>query len=476
MRDAYLSHDALGLAELVRRREVTPRELLETAIEVTEERDPAINAVVVPLFERARAEVDSLPRGPFHGVPFLLKDLYAALAGAPLTNGSRLYRDFVPPGTSEIVVRYQRAGLCIFGRTASPEFGITTTTESALYGATRNPWSLEHTAGGSSGGAAAAVAAGIVPAAHASDGGGSIRIPASCCGLVGLKPSRGRVTFAPDKGEGWAGMSINHVVSRTVRDSAALLDVVAGNAPGDPYAAPPQERPFLEEVDRDPGSLRIAWTTTAFNDAETDPECVAAVERTIRLLEEIGHEVEQAHPAIDDAALADAARVIVGTNLRLGLEERAAQLGKRLEPADVEPITWSTASSVDDRSLVAYPAAVNTLHAIGRALGRFFETWDVLLTPTMPAPPQKIGALALDHPQPQEFLANLKRTIGYTQLMNVAGNPAISLPLHWSPGGLPIGVQLAAPLGGEARLLRLAGQLEQAAPWRDRRPAALPSW
>ncbi|HVS66642.1 MAG TPA: amidase [Thermoanaerobaculia bacterium] len=471
MRDDYLLRDAVGLAELVRRREVSPRELLETAIALAEERNDAINALVVPFFERAVDEAEELPEGPFRGVPFLLKDLYAALAGVPLTNGSHLYEGFVPQWTSEVVERYRRAGLAIFGRTASPEFGVTTTTESRLHGATRNPWNLEHSAGGSSGGAAAAVAAGIVPAAHASDGGGSIRIPASCCGLVGLKPSRGRVSFGPEQGEGWAGMSIHHVVSRTVRDSAALLDVIAGNAPGDPYSAPHQERPFREEAGRDPGRLQVAWTTHAFNDVDTDPECVAAVESTARRLEALGHVVEEARPAIDGDALADAARVIVGTNLRLGLEQRARQLGKTLEPNDVEPITWSTATSVDDRPLTAYPSAVNMIHAIGRSLGRFFGSWDLLLSPTMPAPPQRIGALALDHPEPRTFLANLKRTIGYTQLMNAAGNPAISLPLHWSEQGLPVGVQLAAPLGGEPALIRVASQLEQAAPWSDRRPA-----
>ncbi|HVS15913.1 MAG TPA: amidase [Thermoanaerobaculia bacterium] len=472
MRDVYLSHDALGLAELVRRREASPRELLETAIGLAEERHETLHAVVVPFFERALDAVDRLPDGPLRGVPFLLKDLQAALAGVPMTNGSRLFRDYLPSFTAELVERYQRAGLSIFGRTASPELGVTTTTESALYGATRNPWSLEHTAGGSSGGAAAAVAAGIVPAAHASDGGGSIRIPASCCGLVGLKPSRGRVSLAPDKGEGWGGMSVNHALSRTVRDSAALLDVVAGNVAGDPYAAPHQERPFLAEVGADPGRLRVAWTTEAFNDAETDAECATAVRRAAELLGSLGHQVEEARPGIDGRALADAARVIVGANLRLALEERARELGKELEPSDVEPITWSTATSVDGRPLTAYPRAVQAIHAIGRTLGRFFASWDLLLTPTMPAPPQHLGALSLSHPEPQVFLANLKRTIGFTQLMNAAGNPAISLPLHWTAEGLPVGVQLAAPLGGEATLLRVAAQLEEAAPWRDRRPPA----
>jgi amidase len=472
MRDVYLSCDALGLADLVRRREASPRELLETAIGLAEERNGAINAVVVPFFERALDAVEQLPDGPLRGVPFLLKDLQAALAGVPMTNGSRLFRDLVPTFTDELVARYQRAGLSIFGRTASPELGVTTTTESVLHGATRNPWSLEHTAGGSSGGAAAAIAAGIVPAAHASDGGGSIRIPASCCALVGLKPSRGRVSLAPARGEGWAGMSVSHALMRTVRDSAALLDAVAGNAAGDPYAAPRQERPFLEEVGADPGRLRVAWTTEAFNDAETDAECVTAARRAAELLESLGHHVEEARPEIDRHALADAVRVIVGANLRLTLEERAHELGKQLEPSDVEPITWGTATSVDGRPLTAYPDAVNRIHAIGRALGRFFQSWDLLLTPTMPAPPQRIGALSLSQPDPQVFLANLKRTIGFTQLMNAAGNPAISLPLHWTESGLPVGVQLAAPLGGEATLLRVAAQLEEAAPWRDLRPPA----
>ncbi len=468
--------DALGLAELVRSGAASPEELLDEALHRTDERDPEINAVVIRLEERGRDQLGALPNGPFRGVPFLLKDLHVALAGAPLTNGSRSYLGNVPTHDSHITERYRRAGLVIFGRTASPELGLTTTTESALYGATRNPWNRELTAGGSSGGAAAAVAAGIVPAAHASDGGGSIRIPAACCGLFGLKPSRGLVSMAPEKGEGWGGLSTNHAITRSVRDSAALLDATAGVVPGDPYSAPRESGTFAQAIERKPRPLRIAVSTRPFTDIDVDDECVRAVEGTRRLCQELGHTVVDADPVCDIHALGRAARVIVATNVAANLAARGIERGKPVSESEVEPLTWGNVRAADQFSAQDYLTAIESIHSIGRQMGNFFERYDVLLTPTMPAPPQPIGALALDHANPTEYLINLKRTIGFTQIFNVSGGPAMSVPLHWSDDGVPVGVQFGCALGGDALLLNLGAQFERVQPWFSRRPlSATPS-
>jgi amidase/6-aminohexanoate-cyclic-dimer hydrolase len=475
LRSTYLESDAVDLATAMAAGHLTAAEVLETAIELAEEHNPKLNAIVVEAYDRARKHIASgLPQGPLTGVPFLLKDLYAGLDGLRMTNGNRMYADYVPDHDSELAKRYEAAGLVIFGRSASPEFGLTTSTESILHGATRNPWNLERTSGGSSGGASSAVAAGIVPVAHASDGGGSIRIPASCCGLFGMKPTRARVPAGPDVGEGWSGFSANHVVSRTVRDSALFLDVAAGPELGDPYFAPPVARPFLEEVGRPPGKLRIAWTTRSFNGSETDPECVRAVDSTAILLSELGHEVFEASPEIDSVRLGGATRIIVGANLLATLEQRAGELGRELDPEqDCEPLSWALAHGICKEGPQAYAAAIRVAHATGRQVARFFDqTCDLLLTPTMAAPPQRIGALALTHEDGKVYNQNLQRTIGFTQLMNVAGNPAMSVPLHWSEEGLPVGLQFAAPFGGEAVLFRLAAQLEEARPWRQKRPDA----
>ncbi len=474
LRATYLESDGLELARLLRSGDLGPSEAVECAAAIASELNGSLNAIVYADFDRA---AEAAPKavaagGPFAGVPYLLKDLYAAAEGLPMTNGSRLFAGNVPDHDSEMVRRYRQAGLLIAGRSASPEFGLTTSTESAIFGQTRNPWNLDHIAGGSSGGAAAAVAAGIVPAAHASDGGGSIRIPASCCGLFGLKPSRARVSLAPDAGEGWAGLSVQHCVSRTVRDSAALLDVVAGPAAGDPYAAPAQERPFLEEAGCEPGRLRIALTTTAFNGAEVEPSCVAAASETARLCVELGHEVEEAAPEIDAAALGQATRLIVGANIRATVAERSEALGRKPREDELEPLTRAMAAVVEGADVADYVRATRTVHAVGRQVAGFFsQGCDVLLSPTMAAPPAELGVLSLAN-RGDDYLPALLQTIGFTQLMNVAGNPAASVPLCWteSGGGLPIGVQLAAPMGGEGQLLRLAGQLEQARPWAGRKP------
>jgi Asp-tRNA(Asn)/Glu-tRNA(Gln) amidotransferase A subunit family amidase len=358
----------------------------------------------------------------------------------------------------------------IFGKTASPEFGLTTSTESVLFGQTRNPWKPTHMAGGSSGGAAAAVAAGIVPAAHASDGGGSIRIPASCCGLFGLKPTRARIPAGPDAGEGWSGMSANHVVSRSVRDSAALLDATHGPAAGDPYFAPAPERAFLDEVGADPGRLRIAVQTEAFNGCPTHADCVAAVRDAAELLASLGHHVEEAVFTPDREALGRATQVIIAANVRATALDRAAALGRELRDDDIEPVTRGMALLVKDLEAAEYPRAVRTIHTAGRQVAAFFEGYDALLTPTLACPPMELGRLALTNSDLPAFLGAITQTVGFTQLFNATGNPAASLPLSWNGDGLPIGVQLAGRFGDEATLLRLSAQLEQARPWFGRRP------
>ena len=470
--DEYEARDAVGLAAWVRGGEVSPAELLEAAVARVEARDPALNAVVIRAFEEGRKAIEAgLPEGPFRGVPWLLKDLYAAWKGMRLTNGSRFFADDVSDFETELVSRYRRAGLVFFGRTASPEFGITTTTESLLFGQTRNPWSPAHSAGGSSGGAAAAVAAGILPAAHASDGGGSIRIPASCCGLFGMKPTRARVPAGPRAGEGWSGMSTAHAVTRSVRDSAALLDVCQGPASGDPYWAPPPARPFLEEVGADPGRLRIALQTRAFNDAEVDPACARAARDAAELCRSLGHEVEEAELRIDAEAMGRATQVVIAANLHAALLELAEALGRELTADDVEPMTLLMVEAVKGAGATDYARAVRGIHALGRQVSAFLERYDVLLTPTMATPPLPLGRVALTRPDVPGLMADLSRTVAFTQLFNAAGNPAMSVPLAWN-AGLPIGVQFAGRFGDEATLFRLAAQLEAERPWFGKRPQA----
>jgi amidase/6-aminohexanoate-cyclic-dimer hydrolase len=467
----YENQDALGLAAWVRAGEVTPQELLEAAVARVEERNPALNAVVIRVFEEGRKAIEAgLPDGAFRGVPWLLKDLHAAWKGVRLTNGSRFFADNVSDYDSELVLRYRRAGLVLFGRTASPELGGTSTTESILYGATRNPWKPTHSAGGSSGGAAAAVTAGIVPAAHATDGGGSIRIPASCCGLFGMKPTRARVPSGPKLGEGWNGMSVQHAVSRSVRDSAALLDAAQGPALGDPYCAPPPARAYRSEVGADPGRLRIALQTRAFNGADVAPDCVAAARDAADLCRSLGHDVEEAELVVDRDLLARSSGTIIGASQRATLVERAAELGREVKADDVEPLTWLVAEQGRQAGAADYVAAVRGIHRLGREVARFLERYDALLTPTMATPPLPLGRLAPSRADFAGLVGDLARTIGFTQLFNASGHPAMSVPLHWNGDGLPIGVQFAGRFGDEATLFRLAAQLESARPWFLRRP------
>jgi amidase len=460
----YRRHDALGLAALVARREVSSGELIDVAAARMAQVNPAINAVTLDLTERARGEAGV--GGPFGGVPFLLKDLGLTLAGTPTTSGSRLFADALAPADSALTAAYKGAGLAIFGKTNTPEFGLWPMTESELLGVCRNPWDLSRTPGGSSGGAAAAVAAGIAPAAHASDGGGSIRTPASCCGLFGMKPSRGRVSFAP-LGEGWAGASVHHAVTRSVRDSASLLDVACHPQPGDPYFLKVPERPFAEEVGRAPGRLRIAFFAGAMQAKAIDPECAAAVRDTARLCEDLGHDVEETDIPGDPAAMQAAAGVVISASIAAGLDAEAERRGRAVEVGDVEAATMATYRRGVGVSASAYVRGLQTLHAYSRAQAQLFERYDVLLLSTLGSPAIPIGWILED---PKLVAERLFAFMPNTQAFNNTGQPAMTVPLAWSQGGLPIGLQFVARMGAEATLFRLAGQLEQARPWFDRAP------
>lgn len=471
----YEQYDAVGLSELIRRCEIRPEEVLQAALVRCGARNPAINAVNHLMEEEARLVAASAQAGPFQGVPFLLKDLNILYRGSPTANGSRYFTGNVADHDWELTRRYRAAGLVIFGKTNTPELGLNMSTEPRAFGPTRNPWDTAHSAGGSSGGAAAAVAAGIVPAAHATDGGGSIRIPASFCGLVGLKPTRGRISFAPDFGEGWAGLGIGHVVSRTVRDSAALLDVAAGPGVGDPYFASPSERPYRSETSVAPGKLRIAYSASAPGGSPVHEECRTAVDQAAVLCEELGHQVTQAAPSFDWRALIDAVGTIIGCNVFAALRARGATTGIEVKPGDVENITWLWAERGRKTSVADYIKATQTAHSVGRRIAAFMDgAYDVILSPTMATPPVKLGTVDMMSDDLDKYIWNLFTHNPFNPQYNASGQPAISLPLHWSKGGMPVGVQFAARFGDEALLLRLASQLEQARPWSARRsPVAL---
>ena len=467
----YDGYDGLGLAALVSKRQVSTQELLETAKQRVEQLNPAINAVVYRMYDEAATAISAgLPSGPFTGVPYVLKDLGVLYAGTVTSSGSGAFRNWVADHDSEMVVRLKRAGLVIIGKTHSSEFGLSTSSESRLFGVTRNPWNHQYSAGGSSGGSAAAVAAGIVPMAYATDGGGSIRIPASCCGLFGLKPTRARTPMGPDVGERWSGLGCAHAITRSVRDSAALLDATSGADVGDPYSAPMPKRPYLAEVGAPTGRLRIAFTTKPWNGHAVDAECVAAVDAAAKLCDSLGHHLEEAAPAIDEAARGKAVGVIVTSQVRATLQRAARILGRQATAEDVESITWAYSEYARQFSGSDYAAAIDAIHRSGREVGRFFTRYDLLLTPTMCTPPHKLGVLSMMRPDIDAFHAVLFGDIGFTALFNSTGNPAMSVPLHWSSDGLPVGVQFVAPFGDEATLFRLASQLEAARPWAVRRP------
>jgi amidase len=467
--DDYLAQDAVGLAGLIASREITAAEALEAALARSAKVNPKLNAITMDLSERARREAAGGElSGPLAGVPFLLKDLGPDLAGTPTTCSSRLYAQDIAKADSPLTALYRAAGLVIFGKTNTPELGLEPVTEPAMFGPTRNPWDLTRTSGGSSGGAAAAVAAGILPAAHASDGGGSIRIPASCCGLLGLKPSRGLVSAAP-KDEGWGGFSCGHVVSWSVRDSAVLLDIAGQPQPGDPYWTAPPARPFAASAGEDPRPLRIAFTTAAFASAGLDPECAQAVRDAAKLCADLGHHVEEADPPIDRASLA-AAGVVISASVAADLDAVAIQRGRPIAEDEVEPVTWASYERGRTVSGSAYIQSLRAAHGLGRAVAGFFETYDILICATLGSPAVPIGHLMGDPPDVDGYARRLFAFMPNTQAFNITGQPAASLPLAMSRGGLPIGVQVVGRQAEDALVISLAGQLERAAPWAGRRP------
>ncbi|MBL6952559.1 MAG: amidase [Alphaproteobacteria bacterium] len=469
--------DATALADLVRRGEVTAAELVEAAIARIERLNPALNAVITRMDDQARAAVrDGYGAAdndaPFAGVPFLLKDLIAEYAGVAIGEGSRfLHGRCISTQDSELVIRLKRAGVIIAGKTNTPEFGLLPTTEPALHGPTRNPWDITRTTGGSSGGSAAAVAAGIVPMAHANDGGGSIRIPAACCGLFGLKPTRARNPMGPGYGDAGSGLAVEHAVTRSVRDSAALLDATSGPAPGDPYWAPPKERPYAEEVGRAPGQLRIAVSTKALTGAKIHPECQAAVEATAKLCEELGHIVEWAEPAFDEARYLKAFASAWTAFASWAIRDWADRF--QLSPSEdqFEPNTWRMYQSGERRSGGAYLRTMQDIQQVARQVAGFFETYDLTLTPTIARPPAPLGYFDWDGGNRDVFLEHIGEYSGFTSIANGTGQPAMSVPLHWTADNLPVGLHFMARFGAEDTLFRLAGQLEQARPWAHRRPA-----
>jgi amidase len=465
----YGDYDGVGLADLVRKKQVSARELLDEAIARTAKVDPQINAVVVKHYEYAQRQIDrGIPDGPFAGVPFLLKDL-EFLEGTRTTSGANVYQDHVAGHTGTLAQRFLDAGVTIFGKSSTPEFGLMPTTESRLFGPTRNPWNLAHSSGGSSGGAGAAIAARLVPVAHASDGGGSIRIPASASGVFGLKPTRARNPLGPERGEAWSGFSCGHVLSISVRDSAVMLDAVHGPEPSSPYVAPPPERPFAEEVGRDPGRLRIAFTDKSPYGDAIDPEIAAAVREVATLLAGLGHHVEERAPVLAaDPAVVMTTIVSANTGLSVRLAEQ--QFGRAMTDRDFERLTLATARNAQKATATDFMAAQLGAFRIARGLAAFFATCDVFLCPTLCSPPLQIGELNPMSPDLSHIPPILRRYMPATSMFNMSGQPAMSVPLAWNAAGLPLGMMFAARFGDEATLFRLAAQLEQARPWKKKLP------
>ncbi|MGB5950489.1 MAG: amidase family protein [Parvibaculum sp.] len=468
----YASHDGLGLAGLVAKGEVTATELVDEAISRIEKFNPALNAIVYKAYDEARAASKGpLPNGPFKGVPFLIKDLGSEVAGWPRTSGSRFVADTVDHTDSELVRRFRASGVVLVGKTNTPEYGITGTTESALLGPCRSPWNTNHIAGGSSGGAASAVAAGIVPLAHASDGLGSIRIPAACCGLVGLKVTRDRNPNGPGDFDRAIGFSVDHVVSRTVRDSAAMLDATGYPEPASPYAPPPKARPYMDEIARSPGRLRIAWSSETPSGRAIDPEVQAALERTVELLKGLGHELVPRGLGIDYRTLYRAQGCVSAANFAAAMGRRIAEKGREPEPHELEPLTWAALKSGRKLTGDQVMWGWQTLRLLNREILSTFEEFDIYLSPVMGTPPPEIGYVDPVNLEPKEVNRRQGIVFPFTPPFNFTGQPSMSLPLWQSAGGLPIGMMFTGRYADEATLFRLAAQLEKECPWKDRRPA-----
>jgi amidase len=488
----YDQYDGLGLAELVKKREISQEEICEEAIARIERVNPQLNAVITPTYDLAREMAQNiLPDGCFTGVPFLLKDILEDLAGVRQTRGSKAFKNFISKEDSELVKRYKSAGLVMLGKTNCPEFGLLGITEPEINGVTRNPWNTDHTPGGSSGGSAAAVASKMVPLASGNDGGGSIRIPSSCCGVFGLKVTRGRNPTGPSHGTLWQGAVVEHVISRSVRDSAAILDATQGADVGAPYVIDPPKMPYLEEIQQRPGRLKIAFNTHSPIETPVHAECVRAVEHTADMLEKLGHDVEEARPGLNGVVLAKSFMTLYFGEIAADIEELETVLGRKAKPSDVEEATWTLGLLGRTYSAGYFVKMMRQWDIAAREMGRFHQTYDIYLTPTVAYPPVKIGELK---PKPAEIvLMKIVNTLGlggllkasgvvdklaveslsktpFTQLANFTGQPAMSVPLHWTEDGLPCGSQFIAPFGDEATLLRLAAQLEKEQPWFDKRP------
>lgn len=488
--EEYRKHDALGLAELVQKKEITPAELIEIAIQRAEAVNPKLNAIIYKMYDKARemaAQVDV--NAPFAGVPFLIKDIGIHIKNEPLTRGSRAWQGFKSSEDSLIVKKYRQGGLTFLGRTNCPEFGITPYTEPKYYGSTQNPWNTAKTAGGSSGGSAAAVAAGITPIATASDGGGSIRIPAANCGLFGLKPSRGRVSLGNQSGEWWSGAVVEGCVSRTVRDSAAFLDLIQGNAVGDLYLTKLPVRPYLEEAQTDPKPLKIAYSTQHTLGHKMHAETAKAVHQAAELLKDLGHHVEEAKLPYEAEDLTEVFLTMVVAEVAADLQDLEKFLGRKVRPSDVETATYALALLGRTFSARDFVHQKRRWNDIARRVGAFHEKYDVLLTSTVSLPPFDIGDI---QPTSGELaslrIVNtlglgsvLKASLGplaektfsyipYTAIANMTGQPSMSVPLHWTPENLPVGTMFTAALGREDILFQLAGQLEKAKPWFDKIP------
>jgi amidase len=477
MADGLAKLDAIAQAELVARGEITPLELVDAAIQRIQKLNPQLNAVITPLFEKARrqAKAPDLPVGPFRGVPFLVKDVVCHTAGDPYHCGMRFLRDlgWREAEDTTLAQRFRAAGFVIVGKSNTPELAFSVTTEPLAYGPTRNPWDTSRTPSGSSGGAAAAVASGMVPVAHGNDMGGSIRTPASACGLVGLKPTRARATLGPNLGEFWWQLTHEHVLTRSVRDTAGVLDCTSGAEPGDPYSAPPPVRPFLEEVGRPPGRTRIGFRTRLVGEeGEPHPECQAAVHGAARLLESLGHSVEEASPPLLDQETAfEESGLVVVVSIARELDRWSARTGRTIQKSDVEPTTWFAAELGRSVTATEFVEATERLHQANRDLASWWEEgFDLLVTPMVGEPTPPLGPLGPEGGEPIEVISRWGKFSPFAILFNVSGQPAMSLPLHWDEAGLPIGVQLVAAYGREDLLIRVASQLEEAAPWRDRHP------
>jgi len=486
----YDNYDATGLAELIKKKKVSIKEVIIAAIERIEKYNPTLNAVITPMYDNIDRIIKELPKGHFYGVPFLIKDLLTAYKGVPMASGCKAYKNYIPDFDSEVAKRYKNAGLVILGKTNTPEFGLVAYTEPEIFGPTRNPWNTALTPGGSSGGSAAAVASGMVPFAGGGDGGGSIRIPSAYCGLFGLKPSRGRVPTGPEYGEIWQGAAVEHVLTRSVRDSAAMLDILQGSDPGAPYIIEPPKMPYSKEIQKAPGKLKIALSTDSPIGSPVHPECKNAALEAAKLCEKLGHYVDIDKPNIDGLALAKSYLMLYFGEVAAEIRTIGIKLGRKPKRSDVEVTTWTLGLLGRTYTAGDFVMALREWNKAARAMGQFFTKYDIYLTPTTAQPPAPIGSLA---PKPIELFGsrivnifglgklaiasgvvdklavqNLAQ-VPFTQLANVTGIPAMSVPLHWGPDGLPYGVQFMAAFGQEALLLRLAAQLEKAKPWFNKR-------